>query len=303
MNRSLAKWLAENLGGAVVATALLGLLPLLGVGFAFFLPGAVPALVVLARDARTGLGVALGASALLGATMLLFGRPMAVGFVYAAWVLVPPLAVALLLRRTESLSLCLQVATLVGALLLVVLHVSFGDPEQFWAPFVRDLAQEMQKHGLPAEMLEGGLAETLARTLWGWVAVLTMLLAMCALFLARWWQTLAVEPGRFGAEFRELRLGRVLGVAAALIVGWSLWGDQPLVDDIGRLFLGALVIVGLAVMHRTVAQGRLSTAWLWVTYALLVILPPAAVAGLAGWGFVDNWLRSQRAATAVANGS
>jgi hypothetical protein len=303
MNRSLAKWLAENLGGAVVATALLGLLPLLGVGFAFFLPGAVPALVVLARDARTGLGVALGASALLGATMLLFGRPMAVGFVYAAWVLVPPLAVALLLRRTESLSLCLQVATLVGALLLVVLHVSFGDPEQFWAPFVRDLAQEMQKHGLPAEMLEGGLAETLARTLWGWVAVLTMLLAMCALFLARWWQTLAVEPGRFGAEFRELRLGRVLGVAAALIVGWSLWGDRPLVDDIGRLFLGALVIVGLAVMHRTVAQGRLSTAWLWVTYALLVILPPAAVAGLAGWGFVDNWLRSQRAATAVANGS
>jgi hypothetical protein len=299
MNRSLAKWLIENLGGAVVVTALLGLLPLLGVGFAFFLPGAVPALVVLKRDTRLGLGVAFGASGLLAASMLLFGRPMAVGLIYSAWVLGPPLALAILLRRTESLSLCLQVATLVGALLLVVLHVSFGDPEQFWAPFVRDLAQEMQKHGLPTEMFDEGLAETLARTLWGWVAVLTMLLAMLALFLARWWQSLPEHVGAFGAEFRQLRLGRVLGLAAAVIVGWSLVDDQALVDDIGRLFLGALVIVGLAVMHRTVDLGKLGTVWLWVTYALLVVLPPVAVAGLAGWGFVDNWQRSQGVATAV----
>jgi hypothetical protein len=293
MNRSLAKWLADNLGGAVLVTALLGLLPLLGVGFAFFLPGAVPALVVLVRGARAGLGVALGACGLLAASMLLFGRPMPVGVIYSAWVLGPPLALAVLLARTDSLSLCLQVATLVGALLLVVLHVSFGDPEQFWAPFVRDLAQEMQKHGLPTELFDEGLAETLARTLWGWVAVLTMLLAMCALFLARWWQSLPAQPGSFGEEFRALRLGRVLGIAAAVVIAISLLRDQPLVDDIGRLFLGALVVVGLAVVHRTVATGRLGSVWLWVTYAMLVVLPPAAVAGLAGWGFVDNWLRSQ----------
>ena len=298
MNRSLASWLVQNPGGAVAVTALLGLLPLLGVGFAFFLPGAVPALVLLVRGPRMGGVVALGASGLLAASMLVFGRPMGVGFVYSAWVLGPPLALAALLRGTDSLSLCLQVATLVGALLLVVLHVSFGDPAQFWAPFVRDLAQEMQKHGLPTDLFEGGLAETLAQTLWGWVAVLTMLLAMCALFLARWWQSLPEHTGSFGAEFRELRLGRVLGIAAAVIVTWSLFDEQPLVDDIGRLFLGALVIVGLAVVHRNVVQGRLSTAWLWVTYGLLVILPPVAVAGLSGWGFVDNWLRSQRAATA-----
>jgi hypothetical protein len=299
MNRSLAKWLAENPVGAVVATGLLGLLPLLGLGFAFFLPGAVPALVTLVRGTRAGVATALGGSALLGASMLLFGRPIAVGFIYSAWVLGPPLALAVLLARTGSLSLCLQLATLVGAMLLVGLHVSFGDPAQFWAPFVRDLANEMQKHGLPTDMLDEGLADTLARTLWGWVAVLTMLLAMCALFLARWWQSLPEHAGSFGAEFRELRLGRVLGVTAAVVIGVSLFQDQPLVDDIGRLFLGALVIVGLAVLHRAVARGTLGRLWLWVTYVTLVVLPPVAVAALAGWGFVDNWLRSQRVATAV----
>jgi hypothetical protein len=188
MNRSLAQWLAGNPVGAVFVTGLLGLLPLLGVGIAFFLPGAVPALIVLVRGERQGGVVAAGASLLLAAAMLMFGRPIPVGVIYSAWVLGPPLLLAILLRRTDSMSLCLQVAALVVIALLVVLHVSFGDPHQFWAPFVRDLAQEMKTRGLPMDLEQDGLADTLARTLWGWIAVLTMTLAMCALFLARWWQ-------------------------------------------------------------------------------------------------------------------
>ena len=61
MNRTLASWIVANPGGAVVLTGLLGLLPLFGLGFAFFLPGAVPALVVLQRDLRAGVQVAAGA--------------------------------------------------------------------------------------------------------------------------------------------------------------------------------------------------------------------------------------------------
>jgi hypothetical protein len=300
MNRSLAQWLASNPVGAVIATGLLGLLPLLGIGVAFFLPGAVPALIVLVRGERQGVIVALGASLLLAAAMLAFGRPVPVGFIYAAWMLGPPLLLALLLQRTGSLSLCLQVATLVGAVLLVVLHVSFGDPQQFWAPFVRDLAQQVKSSGLAVDLEKDGLADTLARTLWGWVAVLTMTLAMCALFLARWWQSLPESVGAFGAEFRQIRLGRVLGVAAALIIGASLFSQRALVDDIGRLFLGALVFVGLAAAHRAVAEGKLTSVWLWVTYATLVLVAPFAVIALAAWGFLDNWLRSQPPAQGAA---
>jgi hypothetical protein len=269
------------------------LLPLLGVGVLFFLPGAVPALIVLVRGERQGVIVALGASLLLAAAMLAFGRPMPLGFIYSAWVLGPPLLLAVLLRRTESLSLCLQVATLVGAVLLVVLHGSLGDPQQFWAPFVRDLAQQVKSSGLGVDLEKDGLADTLARTLWGWVAVLTMTLAMCALFMARWWQSLPERAGEFGAEFRQIRLGRALGLAALVVIGVSLFTQQALVDDIGRLFLGALVIVGLAAVHRAVAEDKLGAVWLWVTYATLVFVAPFAVVGLAAWGFVDNWWRSQ----------
>ena len=296
MNRTFSSWIVANLGAAVFLTGLLGLLPLFGLGFAFFLPGAVPALVILERGPREGVMVAAGASLLLALAMWMIGRPIPVGLIYSLWVLGPPLALAVLLRRSGSLALSLQVAVLAGVAMVVLLHVMLGDPEQFWAPFVRDLAQEMQRRGLPMDLAEDGLVETLARTLWGWVTVLTVLLAMCALFLARWWQARADHAGRFGAEFQRLRLGVVLGMAAAIAIVASLLSDRPLVDDLARLFLGALMIVGLAAAHRFKAEGRLNGAWLWAIYMLLVLAAPIMVAALAGWGFVDNWLRSQRAA-------
>jgi hypothetical protein len=75
---------------------------------------------------------------------------------------------------------------------------------------------------------------------------------------------------------------------------------QPvLVDDLARLFLGALVIVGLAAAHRFVAGGKMNGVWLWAMYASLVLVAPLMVALLAAWGFVDNWSRSRNAAPAA----
>lgn len=298
MGKNFASWLTGPPGRAVLATGVFGLLPLFGLGILFFLPGAVPALVALKRSAKDGLLVALAASVLLAAAMWVGGRPLPVGLTYAAWLLGPPLLLAALLARTQSLSLCLQVTVLVGALLLVLLHLSFGDPAKFWAPFVRDLATEMQRRGLPIEIDTDVLVDALARTLWGWIAILTMLLGMLALFLARWWQSQIAAVGRFGEEFRALRLGRVLGLAAAAFVVAGLFGQASLVDDLARLFVGALMVVGLAAMHRAKAEGRLAAGWLWVIYLLLITpLMPFVVLGLAGWGFADNWLRSAPAAS------
>ncbi len=76
----------------------------------------------------------------------------------------------------------------------------------------------------------------------------------------------------------------------------AVHSSGSLVDDLARLFMGALMVVGLAAAHRFKAEGRLNGAWLWAIYVLLVLAAPVMVAALAGWGFVDNWLRSQRAA-------
>ena len=93
---------------------------------------------------------------------------------------------------------------------------------------------------------------------------------------------MAAEPSAFGVKMR--------------FHADSPPSIEPLVDDLARLFMGALMVVGLAAAHRFKAEGRLNGAWLWAIYVLLVLAAPVMVAALAGWGFVDNWLRSQRAA-------
>jgi hypothetical protein len=295
MNRSIANWLATNPAGAVFATGLLGLLPFFGIGFAFFVPGAVPALLALSRGPRAGAMVAAGATILLAAVIWSIGRPVPVGLTYASWVLGPPLLLAYVLQRSGSLSLCLQLAVLGGIAMLAILHAALGDPTQFWSPVVRGLAQEMQRHGLSLGLEDDAIVEALARSLWGWVTVLTLLLGMCAVFLARWWQRLTGQAGSFGTEFREIRLGRALGVAAALAIGASFLTSSPFADDLARFFLAALALVGLAAAHRIRHERGANTAWLWAVYVLLVLFGPIAVPLLAGLGFVDNWQRSGRA--------
>ena len=101
--------------------ALLALLP----GLAFLLPGAVLAFVTLQRGPRVGALVALGATVLLTAlSVWLSDRPLAQHLLYPASILAPPLVLAVVLGRSQSLSLCLQVAVLLGIATIVVLHVS-----------------------------------------------------------------------------------------------------------------------------------------------------------------------------------
>jgi hypothetical protein len=279
----------------VFATGVFGLLPLLGLGIFAFLSGAVPALVALQRGVRAGLQVALAASVLLAAAMWFGGRPLPVGLTYAAWLLAPPLLLAVLLARTHSLSLCLQITVLAGAVLLLLLHAVLGDPLKFGGAFVRDLAAEMQGRQWPIEFDADALANLFVRPLWFWIALLTMLIGALSLFLARWWQSQLGAAGGFGEEFRELRLGRALGLVAALLVVAALFSKQQVVVDLARLFACALVVVGLAAAHRAKAAGRLAAGWLWVIYLVLLLLTPIGVLAMAGWGFADNWWRSRPA--------
>ena len=38
-----------------------------------------------------------------------------------------------------------------------------------------------------------------------------------SLLLGRWWQSLLDTPGTFGVEYRQLRLGRALGIATTVL--------------------------------------------------------------------------------------
>lgn len=296
MNRTFALWLLRNPLAAVLLIALLPLQPLFGL--LCFVPGAICALYVLEKGDRAGALVALGAVPLMALSSTILGRPIWMGLVLAVWPLLPGLLLASLLRRSQSLSMVLQVAVLCSVALLAVLHVAVGDPLQF--AWMRDQAQTAQQD-LPNGLVDDELVTQLARTFWGWATALTMLMAMSGVFLARWWQSEVREPGVFGREYRTLRLGRVLGAGAAVTLAAALATKSTTLSDMTEPFVVALILVGLAAAHRAAAGSGFGAGWLWLVYVALVlpITMPFTVMLLVGWGFVDNWRRSRPTAPAA----
>lgn len=294
MNRKLALWLLRNPLAAVVLIALLPLQPLFGL--LCFVPGAICALFVLERGERAGTVVAVGSGLLMALTSAVLGRPAWISLALATWPLVPALLLAALLGRSASLTLVLQMAVLAGAMALVVLHLAVGDPQQL--AWMRAYTQEMQD-GAPAEWVDAGLVEMLVHTFWGWATLLTVLMALAGVCLARWWQSQLSQPGAFGKEFQSIQLGRVLGVASIAVLVAVLLTKNRLLADLMQLLLVALMLVGLAAVHRAVAGRKLSAGWLWTVYVTLVvpITSPFALLALSVWGFLDNWARSRLRAT------
>jgi hypothetical protein len=296
LNRSVARWLAENPVGAMFVTAALALLP----GLALLLPGALVVFVTLQRGPRIGGIVALGATVLLAALGLWSpnGKLPDV-LVLPGALLGPPLLLAVVLARSQSLSLCLQIGVLLAIATILVLHAAHVDPEPFWQPLRRVLEEFMTQAGVASSAESKAVLDVIGRRYWGWLVGHWLLLAMCAVFLGRKWQANEVEPGGFGAEFRMLRLGLALGSAAAVFIGLAIWLGNDLIYEIAIVFFVALLLIGLAAAHRFRARSGLHVAWLWVMYIGLFVVGPLMVAILVTWGFVDNWLRSTRPAAAT----
>lgn len=300
MHRAIAAWLTERPWRAAVAIVFCGALSQLLLPFTV-LASAIPVLSALRFDARIGLGVAaIGAAA---ASWIVYSlAPSVLPGTFPGIVLsfFGPVALALLLKRTGSLNLCYQVAVLVAGALLVVVHVSLADPVAVWKTLLTQLLDSMQAAGLNTQADRDALVDSLARSMWGALGALTLAFVFGTLLLGRWWESLLrAEPGAFGSEYRQLRLGIVLGVTATALFVLALTTEIALVASLAWVAFVALAFQGLAAAHRSRAGGRLSRGWLAAIYLLLVV-PLSMIQTLfvlASWGFADNWLRPRRPAS------
>jgi hypothetical protein len=140
----------------------------------------------------------------------------------------------------------------------------------------------------------------LAATNWGTYVALWLVTILGALFVGRWWHTLLAAPGVFGQEYRQLRLGKLLGVVAfAVIVGGFTLGklgiEWPVVDAWLWIAVAGLAFQGLAAAHKLKANGLIGRGWLIAIYVLLIVplSTMLMIVLLAGWGLADNWQRSR----------
>jgi len=287
---ALAKWLAADRMRRVVFIA--GLFPLL-----FFGVFSAAAVVMTARlhGARNAIIECAGALVLVAGIGWILDMNLPVLLVSAvlSWTLL--LGLGEIVRRTQSLTLAVQLSTVLALAGLLAASLAIGDPVAYWVPVLEGIYKELAETGVVMEVA----IEQQAQLMNGLLLASALLSATLALVLGNAManQTLGDAAQASRTEFRSLRLGFVIGVLAAL---------AGLVELLGLSTGGALLIFGVAFMYQGMAVvawwatgQRIPAGWMIGLCILLVFLPGALVAALmlfATLGFTDNWYSLRRKA-------
>ena len=192
-----------------------------------------------------------------------------------------------LVRRAGNLVLTFQTAVLVSLVGIAVVSIAWPGLGGLLDSVVMELAEVLRASG--ANEAQVALLEERGGMVL--LAAIVFSQLMAALMLGYWWFTLAGGERRFAAEFRRLKLGRVLGIAATALIGLALVFDSALVQNLLPLALLAFVFQGLAVVHAWAHAKRWHPALVAPVYVLLVTPPTVAlvVLALGTLGLVDNW--------------
>jgi len=261
-----------------------------------YLSGATVALVTLRMGQKQGLQLIFGAALLVSLMgTVLAGNPAA-GAVYGIVLWLPVWALASSLRRTASPARSVMLATLLGVALVLAFHFGTASPTQWWSDFLKEALQQAVSELPEAEQAQFTASlETIAGFMTGVMgAALTASLLGC-LFLGRWWQALLYNPGGFGEEFRQLRMGSSASVIALVLVAVQFWPQSPvLLQDLLIVAMAPFAIQGLSVAHGLVKQSGAHRGWLIALYLLLLLATGQAVVVLAFVGTVDNWFDFRR---------
>jgi hypothetical protein len=229
------------------------------------------------------------------------------GIAWAAGMDVPLLAVSAVVSwgvwltlgsvagRTGSLTLAVQTAVMLALLALAALLVIVGDPAQYWVVLLEQLYSDLLEQGLLLEA-EVDIARQ-AQFMTGLVIAGSLTGSLIGLLLGTSWAG-AVRKDDPLAQFRDLQLGYVIGVLAALIAIAQLLG----VDTAGAplIFGAAFMFHGIAVVAWWANELSWPRGW-WLGCCIIAILLPdlflAVLLLLAAVGFVDNWYSLRRKPT------
>ena len=255
-----------------------------------FVGGAVIGLATLRYGAGEGLVVLAGSAAVFAVAMWALAGSIAPAVVFVVVTGAPALALCALIRATSSQGLVLVATTLAAGAAIVGLYLAVPDPAQWWLD--RFEAFLAARNGGADPRMSEQLAEFLRAVLTG-LPVAVMVTSMLVVLLARWGHAALDNPGGFGREFRDLRVGRRFAIGAGVVAVLALFAaprGAGIGHDLLMLIVAACAIQGVALVHGLVALRGGSRGWIVAMYASLLLVTPVAVLALSVAGFSDAWI-------------
>ncbi len=276
------RWIMQRQHRQVTLVAALSLLPFLGV-----LSSGLLALIALQRGVKQSLMTAALAMVLLAGVALVSGGDPVPMLEVTGVMWGPVLLLAGLLQGYRSLSLVFQVAAILGVVAVSLVLVVLPDPASVLGEIMGPVKEQFSAAG---QELSEESWNSIFRVMPGVMTGLVMLVCLAGVFVGRVWQDGLEElAGRFGAEFRQLKLGTVLTAVSTLVIVIAMLVGGLWVENVMWVFVVLLMLQGLSLAHFLVSEGGWPMALLIVVYGMLVLLLQVALPLLAMLGYLDNW--------------
>ena len=263
--RGLAEFVMKGRKQAIMAVLLLGFIPMINL-----LNPVVVGLVMLRKGWKE-------AAIVLAWAILPIAAWAVAGDIVPMIMLLGISGLSLLLRESESWEFTLLAATLIGVSVEVYLKLQ---------PALLDLILEQMELYVAARSLQNVQIADYRETLTSFIGAVYMFLAIVSLMAARWMQAALFNPGGFQEEFHGLRIEQNV---ALLILGLMVLANLGiLIPQTWVLYLIIpLMFSGVALIHSVIKMKNLSSMWLVVFYALIML--PMIVNMVVLLALLDSW--------------
>ncbi len=253
---------------------------------------AVVALVTLRRGAGDGSYMVMAAFLPSLAFTLLSPDTLPWTYLYLVSLLATYMA-ALVLKASQSWAAVMIALLVVSALGGVLSGVAI---DGFVRQLIDNLVQVQQEMLAELEQADVTADPVTPMFIYGLFAFGVWVGALPGVLLGRWFQGLLYNPGGFGEEFRQLRLGP--GVPLMLFGLLAMSFARPSGQTWALLCVMPLLIQALAVAHALVFRRKQTNGPLVLTLLYGSLIFPLtsvyAMIGLALVGLTDNWVNYRR---------
>lgn len=285
--KAFVAWLVARPQNAILGLVVTLLLPIPGI--TSVVSSIIVVLLVMLQGSRKATTEVVIASLILVGISLVagFAVPRLAELIGLFWA--PALLLGIVLRRTRSLTLTMQVSLITAVVALVGFFVVMPDQAEFWQPRVAEAAEIMRASGLELNTARLDLEFMTVS------AVLMVWTLGTAGFLLGYgtYRKFADEIAQYGL-FRDLDFGRVIAFTLALVSLIAFLVDVTWLQNVALLMFVAFWIQGLAIVHYMHAEKMIPWGAVVAVYVLVPLLQVMVITTLAILGYMDAWFGIRR---------
>ncbi|HVY52892.1 MAG TPA: hypothetical protein VHA13_00040, partial [Gammaproteobacteria bacterium] len=206
---------------------------------------------------------------------------------------------AALFKRTNSWSIILEAAALIGIIIVTAAHIAKPDLENWWAKQLHEYVTQITTHSKAlanddeevskAKIAKAAKASSKQKVseestepdvinfvnaakpyATGIFSASLLFTALLQLFIARWWQMAAALKEQLRPELYKIRLSSIAGITflAAIILSYF---KIALAQDMLPVLYLAFCVAGLSLVHCIMAKIK-AFGWLWLTVFYIVLI-------------------------------